>query len=279
VIATLTGHFDWVNCCSVFAEGRRALSGSADSTLKVWDLDTYTVIATLTGHSGTVSCCAVFAEGRRGLSGGWDGTLKVWNLDTNTVIATLTGRSGAVWCCSVSIACNDVFKEQNLQLVYSFLACGSSKQIPDNSGGGGAGVGAGAGSCPKRPKLIDSGTTPAVAGGCSKKGNITTIKEQGTVNGGAIQVYRSNNFRMVCRLSRVTRLIFAFARELDSDGRRAISGSDDGTFKVWDLESNAVIATIPSGHSEVRCCDVFGDGTPRVLTGGRGSDNTLKIWG
>jgi WD40 repeat protein len=60
------------------------------------------------------------------------------------------------------------------------------------------------------------------------------------------------------------------------DGRRAISGSDDGTVKVWDLESNAVIATIQSGHSEVWCCDVFGDGTPRVLTSG---ESTLKVWG
>jgi WD40 repeat protein len=76
----------------------------------------------------------------------------------------------------------------------------------------------------------------------------------------------------------VTRLIFAFARELDKDGLRAISGSHDGTIKVWDLESNAVIETIASGqHSPVYCCDVFGDGTPRVLTGG--SNHTLKIWG
>jgi WD40 repeat protein len=120
----------------------------------------------------------------------------------------------------------------------------------------------------------------AVAGGCDKKGDITTIKEQGTVNGAAIHEYRSTNLRSVCRLSRVKRLIFAFVRELDQDGRRAISGSDDGTFKVWDLESNAVIETIESGHhSQVRCCDVFGDGTPRVLTGGVSSDNTLKIWG
>jgi WD40 repeat protein len=74
----------------------------------------------------------------------------------------------------------------------------------------------------------------------------------------------------------VKRLIFAFARELDQDGRRAFSGSADGTFKVWDLENNAVIATIPTGGG-VYCCDVFGDGTPRVLTGGY--ENTLKIWG
>ena len=134
-VATLAGHSHWVMCCAVFAGGSRALSGSYDNTLKVWNLDTNTVIATLDGHTSYVNCCAVFAEGRRALSGSSDRTLKVWDLDTNTVIATLAGHSSTVRCCSVSIACNNVFKMQNLQLVYSFLACGSSKQTPDSSGG------------------------------------------------------------------------------------------------------------------------------------------------
>jgi hypothetical protein len=160
----------------VFAEGRRALSGSWDRTLKVWNLDTNTVIATLTGHSSYVRCCVVFSGGRRALSGSTDSTLKVWNLDTNTLIATLIGHSSYVRCCSVSIACSNVFKVQNLQLVYSFLACGSSKQTPGNSGGKEAGAGAGAGSCPKRPKLISSSATTlaVVAGGCDKELDGTT---------------------------------------------------------------------------------------------------------
>jgi WD40 repeat protein len=146
-IATLNGHTDNVECCAVFAEGRRALSGSSDNTLKVWDLDTNAVIATLNGHSGDVQCCSVFAGGTRALSGSRDNTLKVWNLETNAVIATLNGHSDTVNCCSVSIACTDeVFKVQNLQLVYSFLACGSSKHTPDNSGGKVESAGAGAGS-------------------------------------------------------------------------------------------------------------------------------------
>ena len=84
----------------------------------------------------------------------------------------------------------------------------------------------------------------------------------------------------------MTRLIFAFARESDADGRRAISGSDDGTHKVWDLETYTEIASMETGHRPgmfggVSCCDVFADGTPRVLTGGDKGANRkydLKVW-
>ncbi len=34
------------------------------------------------------------------------------------------------------------------------------------------------------------------------------------------------------------------------DGRRAVSGSDDGTLEVWDLEQGALLSTL-EGHGDV----------------------------
>ena len=89
------------------------------------------------------------------------------------------------------------------------------------------------------------------------------------------QQYQSTNFRSVCCISGVTRLIYAFARQRDAGGLRAVSGSWNGTLKVWNLENYTEMATIDVGNSFVECCDVFADGTPRVLSG---SGNDLKVW-
>jgi WD40 repeat protein len=266
-IATLNGHTSAVVCCAVFAEGRRALSGSRDNTLKVWNLDSNTEIATLTGHSGAVTCCTVFAEGTRALSGSYDSTLKVWDLDTNTVITTLNGHSEHVRCCAVFSACNSVFKRQNLELVYAFLACGSSKLTDDN------GEGAGESSSPiaKRAKVSNAGTTSAAP---------FTDDEGGGVALAETHEYRSTKFHDVCVIRGVIRRIFEFAREHDSDERRAISGSGDGTLKVWDLESYTEISTIETGYDGgVWCFDVFADGTPRVLTDSGDGSSVLNVWG
>jgi len=40
----------------VFPDGRLVVSGSEDSTLKVWDVATGECVATLEGHLGDVRC-------------------------------------------------------------------------------------------------------------------------------------------------------------------------------------------------------------------------------
>jgi len=56
-INTLRGHrgHRWiVNCCAVYLDGKWAISGSVDETLKVWDLETNKEVATLQGHTNVV---------------------------------------------------------------------------------------------------------------------------------------------------------------------------------------------------------------------------------
>ncbi len=79
-VLTLQGHTDCVDCCTVFANDTRALSGSFDETLKVWDLSNGEELDTLQGHTDYVKCCTVFANDTRALSGSDDKTLKVWDL-------------------------------------------------------------------------------------------------------------------------------------------------------------------------------------------------------
>ena len=91
-----------MHAVAVSADGRRAVSGADDGTVRVWDLDTGQQQAELTGHNGRVHAVAVSADGRRAVSGGDDGTVRVWDLDTGQQQAELTGHKGRVHAVAVS---------------------------------------------------------------------------------------------------------------------------------------------------------------------------------
>jgi WD40 repeat protein len=69
-----------VRAVAVTPDGRQALSGSPDGTLRLWDLASGQALHTFTGHSEEVWAIAVTPDGRTLVSGGVDGTVRVWRL-------------------------------------------------------------------------------------------------------------------------------------------------------------------------------------------------------
>jgi len=77
-------------------DGKTALSGSHDGTVKWWDLSTGRVLKSLDGHSYYVSSVAFSPEGKTALSGSEDNTVKWWDLSTGRVIKSLDDHSDHV---------------------------------------------------------------------------------------------------------------------------------------------------------------------------------------
>jgi hypothetical protein len=102
LIRTFAGHTDAVLTVAFTPDGRNALSGSADRTLKLWDLSTGSEIRTFTGHSDAVFSVAIAPDGRTALSGSRDSTLKLWDLGFGNLLRTFTGHAKSVT--SVAIA-------------------------------------------------------------------------------------------------------------------------------------------------------------------------------
>jgi hypothetical protein len=71
-----------VNDVALSADGRVAVSASADHMLKVWDMATGRELRTFTGHSESVNYVALSADGRVAISASHENTLKVWDVTT-----------------------------------------------------------------------------------------------------------------------------------------------------------------------------------------------------
>jgi pleiotropic regulator 1 len=101
----LSSHLGWVRCIAMDPYNRLFATGSADRTIKIWDLpmacagvDTTALQLTLTGHISAVRGL-VFSDRHPYLfSAGEDKTVKCWDLETNQVVRHYHGHLSGVYC-------------------------------------------------------------------------------------------------------------------------------------------------------------------------------------
>jgi len=91
------GHEGPVQSVAVSADGRTLLSGSADQTLILWDLESGEIIRSLSGHTGTVHSGVFLNNGRHALSASADGSLILWDLETGESLRQFTGHQGPIY--------------------------------------------------------------------------------------------------------------------------------------------------------------------------------------
>jgi WD40 repeat protein len=90
------GHSRPVNEVAVTPDNKRAVSGSWDKTVKIWNLSTGVVERTLIGHSLSVNTVSVTSDGRFIISISWDGTRKVWDLETGELLQSQEGYTSTI---------------------------------------------------------------------------------------------------------------------------------------------------------------------------------------
>lgn len=87
------GHNKQVTCVSV-TDNHLCVTGSADNTLRVWDLFTGSCIMKLCGHSKPITC--IVAIQNEIISASKDKTIRIWDIETGACKKTIQCQSGEI---------------------------------------------------------------------------------------------------------------------------------------------------------------------------------------
>jgi WD40 repeat protein len=95
-LQTLEGHGGSVRSVAFSHDGSHVVSGSNDSTVKIWDASSGACVKTLEGHSDWVSSVAFSRDGSQVVLGSDDNTVKIWDASSGACHKTLEGHSEGV---------------------------------------------------------------------------------------------------------------------------------------------------------------------------------------
>lgn len=249
----LTGHEFGVKSVAISPDGKWAVSGSDDKSVKIWDLETGECQATLEGHKGDVYSVAITPDGKRILSGSDDDTICIWDAANGDLVANWKASEHSV-------------------LALVIIANGKHA------------VSSGAGGDPTLKVWdITTGTCLAVLEGHSGPVRAVAASKDGRrfLSGSydnTIRLWdRESDYCMATlegHEGNVNSVVFS------SDGRFGVSGSDDTTVKVWHLEygirMGKCVGTLEGHQWDVHSVAISPDGALIASTGF--IDHTVRLW-
>ena len=98
--SSLVGHGGPIKAIASDTQGKRALTGSFDYAMMVWDLagETPRLLHRLEDHDGAVNAVAFVpgSQARRALAGSDDGRLALWDVETGTLVHRFEGHTAKV---------------------------------------------------------------------------------------------------------------------------------------------------------------------------------------
>ncbi|KAL4738277.1 WD40 repeat-like protein [Aspergillus similis] len=243
-LQTLEGHSHFVQSVAFSPDGQRIVSGSYDSTIKLWDAQTGLEMQTLEGHSAPVRSVAFSPDGQRIVSGSADKTIKLWDAQTGLELQNLEGHSNFV----LSVA----FSPDGKRIVSG--SNDSTVKLWDTQTG-------------LEPRTLEghSGTVHSVAFSPDGQRIVSgsddkTMKIWDAQTGLELRTLEGHS----CTVQSV-----AFS----PDGQRIVSGSDDKTIKLWDAQTGLELQTLRRPSYEVHSVAFSPDGQ-RIVSG---SHNTTSI--
>jgi len=243
-----SGHTDEIRAVAFSPDGKYVLTGSADTTIKLWDAVTGKPVRTFKGHTAEISSIAFSPDGRYIVSASADTTAKVWNVTTGEEIYTLSGNDDVVF--------NVAFSPDGKYILTTTDSNGVAK-------------------------LWDIATGHEVrAFGRGKLGNGAAFSPDGRYvmsnsndDDYTVKIWETSTGREVHTLRGHSSWVYSVA--FSPDGQYALTGSLDNTAKLWNVATGEEVYTLGDHSSSVRSVAFSPDGK-YILTGS--ADRTARLW-
>jgi eukaryotic-like serine/threonine-protein kinase len=241
------GHTAPIRCLSLSQDGRILASGSADNTIKIWDMATGQLLRTLQGHKAPVWSVALSRDGKTLVSGSQDQTIKIWDVESGQARHTLT---------------------EHTDIVYSVALSPDEQTIVS-------------GSQDFTVKIWNATTGELIRTLSQPEGHRNTVRAVAISPDGtqiASASWEKNVKLWDLRTGKLLRTLEGHTDKVVTvafiNNQTLVSGSLDRTLRIWDTQSEQVQA-IKDAHADwVLSVAVRADQT-LVSTG---SDKTIKIW-
>ena len=312
----LHGHEDIIRAVAISPDGRWLATGSQDNTTRVWNLHAADVVASavaLRGHKDRVTAVAISPDGRWLVTGSWDNTARVWDLNAPDVAASAVALHGhEYWITAVAISpdgrwlvtgsTNGTVRVWDLQaanVAASTVVLSGHKHwiravaiSPD-----GRWLVTGSEDCTVRMwdlHATDVAADAVVLSGHDNWITAVAISPDGRwlVTGSqdsTAQVWDLQPLNMAASAVVLSKVVLRgvvlrghegaiYTVAISPDGRWLVTGSEDHTARVWDLQAADVAASAVdlSGHKDgITALAISPDG--RWLVTGSG-DDTAQVW-
>lgn len=265
-LRSFVGHSDRVTAVTFLADGRLALSGSHDATVRLWEVATGRELRYLSGHNDRIRCLAAETSGRYALSGGCDETIRLWNLQRG--VQELCFRNHRQWVTSLALT-------QDGRYALSGSADGMIRlwYVPADRQDRAAGppwlrqflgrIRSGEQRHFAGHQQTVTGLAFAPTGAVAVSASMDRLLRLWDVHTGE-QIREFAGHRLG-----VTSVAFA------SDGRRLLSGSLDGTVRLWDAETGREIRCF-EGHQDVVTSVALSPDGRLALSGS--ADRIVSLW-
>jgi WD40 repeat protein len=245
-VRVFEGHTGPVRSVAFSTDGKQIVSGSWDTTVRVWDAQTGVQHPVLKGHLDNVDSVAFLTNGRQVISGSSDNTVRVWDVQTGIQCAVLEGHTSSV-----------------ISVVFSM----DGKQITS-------------GSKDKTVRIWDAqtGAQRALLEGHTDWVSSVAFSTDGKqIASGSrdqtIRVWDAHTGVQRAVLEGHTDWVTSVA--FTSDCKQIVSGSWDNTVRVWDAQTGIECAVLEGHTSHVTSVALSKDGN-QIVSGSH--DKTIRVW-